>query len=276
MTSPEDSENLNGRPSRHQNEAVCSYDPLRPLDPEVELLPLEAMLVERERDILVQLAGWRASSLGDPSSPVAAKYLDWYARELRELLTPRERTRLAAGAAAFAARFAGRLQLNQAGVTSVYEAPASSIPPEAESVAALVALGVGARQAPRADLAVAAGAGRELWEEPCSEWVALPSEVPSGRYLALTATGRSMEPLLHSGDVILLRLGPELERGTVVVVRHPDNGYVVKRVDAVGPLHVELTSFNPDFPPIRVPRDTSLVLGTVVLRWCMHPASTRT
>ena len=260
---------LPGKPSPRR------YEPLRSLDSETKLSPAEAALVERERDVLVQLVTRRAELARDLSSPQVARFLDWYARELRESLTPPERARLAEGAAAFAARFARGQALASAGVTCVQGAPVSSIPPEAESVVALVSLGSAVRQAPRADLAVAAGAGRELWEEPCSEWVALPDEVPSGRYLALTAQGRSMEPLLHSGDVILVRLGQELERGTVVVVRHPENGYVVKRVGAVRSLDVELTSFNPDFPPIRVPRDGSLVLGTVVLRWCAHEASKR-
>jgi hypothetical protein len=210
----------------------------------------------------------------DLSSPVVVKLLDWYARELRESLTISEHARLTAGGVAFAAGVAWRQALAATGVTQVNDLPRSSWPPDAESIAGLVSLGVKARHAPRADLAVAAGAGRELWEEPCSEWVALPDDVPTGRYLALTAHGRSMEPLLHSGDVFLLRLGSELEFGTVVVVRHPENGYVVKRVGAVGPLHVELTSFNADFAPIRVPRDPSLVLGTVILRWCTHAHAT--
>ena len=27
---------------------------------------------------------------------------------------------------------------------------------------------------------------------------------------------------------------------------------------------------NPDYPPVVIPRDPSLVLGTVLLRWCTH------
>jgi SOS-response transcriptional repressor LexA len=259
----------------HSNRSARMYQPLRPLDPEAELTHEDAALVERERDLLVHLFGERSTAMGALSSPVTVRLLDWYARELRDTLTISDRARLTAGGIAFAEAFGRRQSLAATGVASINEAPASSRVPAAESIADLVSLGTKARHAPRADLAVAAGEGRELWEEPCSEWIALPDDVPSGRYLALTAHGKSMEPLLHSGDVFLLRLGSELERGTVVVGRHPDNGYVVKRVGTIGSLHVELTSLNPDFRPVRVPRDPSLVLGTVILRWCTHgtPAS---
>jgi hypothetical protein len=266
----DDSDRDDSRRVSHSYPLTRIYDPLRPLEPDAVLTPAESALVERERDMLVLLFGERSTSMRDLSSAVIEKLLDWYSRELRESLTISERARLTAGGVAFAASVARRQALAAAGVAGVNERPVSSRPPDAASIAGLVSLGVKARHAPRADLAVAAGAGRELWEEPCAEWVALPDDVPSGRYLALTAKGRSMEPLLHSGDVFLLRLGPELERGTVVVVRHPENGYVVKRVGMVGALHVELTSFNPDFAPIRVPRDPSLVLGTVILRWSTH------
>ena len=270
MNARDDSDDREDHRRLHDKPSARRYEPLRPLDPDAELSPAETALVERERDVLVQLVARRAALARDLSSPLVARFLDWYARELRESLTPPERVALAEGARAFAARFAQRQDLASTGVACVEGAPVRSGAPDAESLSSLVTLGATARQAPRVDLAVAAGAGRELWEEPCSEWVALPDEVPSGRYLALMARGRSMEPLLHSGDVILVRLGHDLERGTVVVVRHPDDGYVVKRVGAVAGFHVELTSLNPDYPPVRVPRDAALVLGTVILRWCGH------
>src|SRR5262249_34841855 len=127
------------------------------------------------------------------------------------------------------------------------------------------------RRAPMYDLAVAAGAGRELWDEPCERWIALPEQAPPGQFVALAVAGDSMDPLLHAGDVILVRRGPELVRDTVVVARHPDDGYVVKRVGKLRRETVELLSLNEAYPPILIPRDESLVLGTVVLRWCSHP-----
>ncbi|MEJ7812828.1 MAG: S24 family peptidase [Gemmatimonadaceae bacterium] len=124
--------------------------------------------------------------------------------------------------------------------------------------------------APWHELSVAAGAGRELWDAPCDRWVRLPSHLPRARYLALTVSGDSMTPLLHPGDVILVKLGHETTRDSIVVARHPDDGYVVKRVGAVSAEHVELTSLNRAYSPIRIPRDERLIVGTVVVRWSKH------
>ena len=49
--------------------------------------------------------------------------------------------------------------------------------------------------------------------------------------------GMSMEPLLHDGDLILVRRfysPPEVKRGEVVIIRAPGGGFAVKRVAAVG------------------------------------------
>jgi SOS-response transcriptional repressor LexA len=126
-----------------------------------------------------------------------------------------------------------------------------------------------AGSAPLLDLAAAAGAGRELWDAECESWIELPRppELPRGRYVALRISGESMAPLMHSGDVVLVRLGPRLVRDSVIVARRPDDGYVVKRIGAVRRTAIELRSLNPEFAPITIPRSESLVVGTVVLRW---------
>ena len=62
----------------------------------------------------------------------------------------------------------------------------------------------------------------------------------------------------------------ELVPDSVVVARVPDGGYVVKRVGGIVGSRVELASLNAEYPPIVIPRDPSLVLGTVLLRWCTH------
>lgn len=123
---------------------------------------------------------------------------------------------------------------------------------------------------PQWDLAVAAGAGRALWDEPCESWVKLPAGTPPGRYVALRVAGDSMAPAIHSGDVILVRLGTELVRGGIVVARDADEGYVVKRVGRAVGRDIELESLNPDYGPITIPHDPSRVLGTVIMRWCDH------
>jgi SOS-response transcriptional repressor LexA len=123
---------------------------------------------------------------------------------------------------------------------------------------------------PFMSMGIAAGDGRELWDEPVEQWVTLPDEMPDGRYLALRVVGDSMAPLMHSGDRVLVRLGPEVERETVIVARHPDDGYVCKRVAKVGRDRLELASLAPGRPPITVPRRQELILGTVVLVSCGH------
>jgi phage repressor protein C with HTH and peptisase S24 domain len=88
--------------------------------------------------------------------------------------------------------------------------------------------------------------------------------------VALAISGESMEPLMHPGDVVLVKLGPGIASDTVVVARRPNEGYVVKRVGKIRRTSVELRSLNPDFPPLLIPRRDHLIVGTVLLRWCAH------
>lgn len=124
--------------------------------------------------------------------------------------------------------------------------------------------------APCLDLAVAAGVGRDLWDEECGSWVRLPPDVPRGSYVALKVAGESMQPLLHPGDTMLVRLEPGVATGDVVVARIDDDGFVVKRVGKVTRASIELLSVNPDFPPVQISRAGQPVVGTVVLCWCDH------
>jgi phage repressor protein C with HTH and peptisase S24 domain len=117
------------------------------------------------------------------------------------------------------------------------------------------------------ELAIAAGAGCELWDIECNTTVDVPAELPRGSYLALEVAGDSMEPLIHSGDTVLVRVEEKAEPGTVVVARDPDHGYVVKEVTRLTANGIELRSLNPAFPSLRVPHGAGAVLGTVVLRW---------
>lgn len=128
------------------------------------------------------------------------------------------------------------------------------------------------------ELAIAAGAGAELWELECDTLVELPPEVPRGQYLTLRVAGDSMEPLLHSGDLLLVRLGGATAVGTVVVARLPDHGYVVKEVCGISHDYLELRSLNPAYGPFRIPRVDAegAVLGTVLMRWCSHESGSRT
>jgi SOS-response transcriptional repressor LexA len=124
---------------------------------------------------------------------------------------------------------------------------------------------------PVVDLGVAAGVGRELWDETPEQWVELPSEVPKDRrYIALRIVGESMAPVMHTGDVVLVHAGVDVKTDTVIVARHPEDGYVCKRVSKVRKRSIELASLEPGRSPITIPRDPALVVGTVLLVWSTH------
>lgn len=126
-------------------------------------------------------------------------------------------------------------------------------------------------KAPFIDLAVAAGAGRQVWDEEVQRWLQLPPALPEGNYVALRVAGDSMLPLLHHGDVLLVRLGPLVSRNSVVIARLGDDGFVVKRVGRISATSLELKSVNSEFPAIIVPRDPQPIEGTVVSSWCYCP-----
>jgi phage repressor protein C with HTH and peptisase S24 domain len=120
---------------------------------------------------------------------------------------------------------------------------------------------------PCVEMAAAAGAGRELWDEAAEQWLVLPEGMPRVRALALRIAGESMEPLLRDGDTVLVELGPALARGRVVVARHPEDGYVCKRVERVGRRDVLLASLNRACGDVTIPRDDRLIVGTVRMVW---------
>lgn len=149
--------------------------------------------------------------------------------------------------------------------------------PEMPRVAAIRdAIRVSARHgaAPWLELAVCAGDGRVLWDEPAERWLAIPADVTPGEHVALPVSGDSMQPLLHDGDTLLVRVGNACVPGDVVVARQPDDGYVVKRVGGRGRSGLRLVADNPRYPDLLLPDDPALVVGVVVLRWCPHGRET--
>jgi phage repressor protein C with HTH and peptisase S24 domain len=128
-----------------------------------------------------------------------------------------------------------------------------------------------AHAAPLVEAGVAAGAGRQLWDEVTDAWVTVPSELPERRYVAMRVSGDSMTPLLHSDDVVLIDLDAvDTTAGSIIVARNADDGYVVKQVTANDGLDIVLGSLNPIYQPIRIAATSGVVLGRVVLRWCEH------
>ena len=200
--------------------------------------------------------------LRDPDHPSwnDARFLDWLAADAREEV--RHRSRLsresarARGEKVIARVHARRFRVVQAGM------------PPLSRTAELSALAE--RRAPVVELGIAAGVGRELWDEPAEAWVEIPNDAPSGDYVALRIVGDSMSPLMHTGDTVLVKRGGDVRRDTVIVARHPEDGYVCKRVSRVRRTSIELASLAPGLPPIAIPRDARLVVGTVMLVWCTH------
>lgn len=115
-------------------------------------------------------------------------------------------------------------------------------------------------------LAVAAGSGREIWDEPCEQWVELPHGTVGGGHLALTVAGDSMTPCLHSGDVILVNTRKAVARDCIVVARRAEDGYVVKHVTKCGKEALELSSFNTAYVPFVIERSPGVIVGVVVAR----------
>ena len=230
----------------------------------------ERAALERAKDLLVRVAGDRAMDRLDALDSSEAAFLEWVAREARATLSLDERAKVDAAADRFVRVVRARRAASRTRVREVYAEPESAPAWEEGTLAEVVAAAARVRHAPAIELSVAAGVGRELWDEPCDRWIPLPAEAPDGKYVALRVTGDSMVPLLHDGDTILVKLGDEMVPDSVVVARVPDGGYVVKRVGGVAGSRVELASLNPDYPTIVIPRDPQLVLGTVLLRWCTH------
>jgi SOS-response transcriptional repressor LexA len=113
-------------------------------------------------------------------------------------------------------------------------------------------------------LPVAAGVGREIWDEPCERWVELPAGIEHGAHVALTVSGDSMAPFLKSGDVILVDTRLQVRRDVIAVARRSDEGYVVKHVSRCTGRLLELSSLNPAYPTFTIARDPAAIIGVVV------------
>jgi hypothetical protein len=231
----------------------------------------ERMASLRGQQLLAELAARAEMERGDSPYYVDERVEGWLAREVSSPHRSSEGwspVRIRAAAARLRARAeAARLKVRLvAGSPPVERAAAAGM------IADVLDGARALRAAPRLDLGAAAGVGRDLWDEPCEQWVRVPDDAPAGSYVSLRVVGESMDPLLHTGDSVLVQVGGKVARDTVVLARVPDAGYVVKKVGKVTRAQLELQSLNDAFPPIVVPRDEHTIVGTVVLRWCPHGA----
>jgi SOS-response transcriptional repressor LexA len=220
-------------------------------------------------DRLIEAAGQLLTADADGALWCDPRFVDWLTVESREhdrrAQRRTDRELLAEGRALLA-----RLRARQLSVTRVAAPPRVRVPSMCGTPGDVLLPAARERAAPVVELGVAAGVGRELWDEPVDSWIEIPDDVPVGQYLALKVAGESMAPLMHTGDTVLVRLGAEVDRDTVVVARHPDDGYVCKRVGRIRGDAIELTSLEVGRPPITIPRDPRFILGTVLMVWCEH------
>lgn len=221
-------------------------------------------------DALVRLAMELAFEDLDPDDPANGAFFEWLAHEARARQTPAERAETAVMARAFARRWTLRHLSESLRVALVPGAP--TVRPELglAGFAACVREGRRSGRVPAWDARAAAGAGRAIGDEPCDGWLDLPPTLPPGDYAAIRVAGDSMTPLLHDGDTIVLRPGAQAQPNTVVVVRLPEDGCVVKKVAAADRHFLELASLNDSYPLLTIARGEAAVLGTVVMRWCAH------
>jgi SOS-response transcriptional repressor LexA len=195
------------------------------------------------------------------------QFLLWLAKDLSSGLSHEERAKDERDAAEFAQRALRRLNVRRAEKAL----PLRKLRERAASVRATVAQALGAAATEHCatilDLAVAAGEGREIWDEPCDGWLELPDDIPSGRYVALRVAGDSMAPLLGPREVILVQLDAAPRIDDLIVARLPDQSHVVKRVASMKGGRIELASFNPIYESIFVSGSPSPVVGTVIARF---------
>jgi len=218
---------------------------------------------EREMDALARLAVYAGEHRLDSTDGANTEFHEWLARDARAGQRSGERRATEARAERFARRMQALVLTTQLGVVAAREEP---VVHEARADGA-----VHERLVPWPELGVAAGVGRELWDEPCERWIELPQTLAAGhKYVALTVSGSSMEPALHAGDVVLVSVGALVRRDSIVVARRPEEGYVVKAVGRLSRRAIELRSLNPEFAAFSIPRDDALIVGTVVMRWCAH------
>lgn len=216
-------------------------------------------------EALVRALGAYLDRVDDDSLHDDMRYADWLARDARARETAAEREATECAAVEFAERARIRILAERARETvpviplRVYDASGAS---EADATVD--------RAVRRASfvpwletVGVAAGVGRDLWDEPPERWVHVPGTIATGRVVAITVHGDSMLPVLRPRDVVAIRVGARPTVGAMIVARNGDDGYVVKRVRRVGRQFLELESFNPAYAPFRLAREPHAVVGVV-------------
>jgi SOS-response transcriptional repressor LexA len=215
-------------------------------------------------DRLMRFVGEYLLAHGDGLDPTLA---EWMVEDARARMTPAERAESKRIAREAVARVTRRVRARSASARLVPHRMVQRDATVVGDVRETAPLAAGERCVGwLGSSAVAAGVGRELWDEPCDTWLELPETIPPGNQIALPVTGDSMEPVLVDGDGIIVDLDARARTGTIVVARHPENGYVVKCVSQMSRSWVELESFNPAYPSFRLRRTPGTIVGVVIAR----------
>lgn len=212
----------------------------------------------------------RLLARADTSDPVLAgdaRFLTWLAERERVRAERHDHRRPAVDAVARGGALMARAHARRLSIRRVAHAAPTLAARCVAPAGQVIDLAAREHCTPLVALGVAAGVGRELWDESVDEWVALPDEIGDGRHIALRIVGESMAPLMHTGDTVLVKLEQEPRVNSVIVARQEDDGDVCKRVARVLPDCIELASLEHGRPLIVIPRDASRILGTVLLVW---------
>lgn len=223
---------------------------------------------EEQRDErLAHLIGRELEREVSADSSLREEYYQWLAREARENQTSAERNRTSELAHEFAKRMGSRIKSDRISrrlpLRPLRKQPAGGV----YGIGTAINFASTSHCAPLLDMRVAAGSGRALWDEPCDEWIEVPLSFENGRYIGLRVAGDSMVPVLHSGDVILVKLDAVPAEDDLVVAQRSENEYVVKRVASISDRSMQLESLNPAFERFDLDRRPGSILGTVIARF---------
>jgi len=215
----------------------------------------------------IRLVGDALDASGDCSAYESDRFLAWLEREVHGRSSAADRESSERAAQQIAKRAQARIRASRVA------AALPERPFRARAAALMGNFNHVARAASESgcapwveSLAVAAGTGREIWDEPCEQWVELPTGFAGAGNLALTVTGDSMTPCLESGDVILVNTRKPVTRDCMVVARRAEDGYVVKHVTRCGRAELELSSFNNAYEPFVIERAPGTVVGVVIAK----------
>lgn len=227
----------------------------------------ENQLFASESNSLVRLMGQLLDASGDCAAYENENFLAWLEQEVNGRVFVPDRQQSEVVARGVASRAQARIRAARVGKSLPSRPLRLRTAAVVGNVKQIAQLAAESGCAPWVEsLAVAAGAGREIWDEPCEQWVELDRTAASGAHIALTVAGDSMTPSLHSGDVILVNTRKSVTRDCIVVARRAEDGYVVKHVTRCGKETLELSSFNSEYAPFTIERSPGSVVGVVVAR----------